>query len=72
MISISFMDILPSAITEIGFLRAVIAFFGGIILLGLLDFIIPHEYIEEHIKKEDCDSRIMKAGIYTAPRPGYT
>lgn len=66
MIYISFIEILPSAIKNVGFLRANIAFFGGIILVMLLDFLIPHEYIEEHVGKKCCDSKIMRAGICTA------
>jgi ZIP family zinc transporter len=66
MIYISFVEILTSAIKNVGFLKANMAFFGGIILIMLLDFFIPHEYIEEHIGKTGCDKKIMKAGIFVA------
>ncbi|MBM3252638.1 MAG: zinc transporter ZupT [Candidatus Omnitrophica bacterium] len=66
MIYISFVEILTSAIKNIGFLKANMAFFGGIILMMLLDFVIPHEYIEEHIERTVCDKKIMRAGIFTA------
>ncbi|MDD5496413.1 MAG: zinc transporter ZupT [Candidatus Omnitrophica bacterium] len=66
MIYISFVEILSSAIREIGFLKANMAFFGGIFLIMLSDFFIPHEYIEEHIEKSGADKRIMRAGIFIA------
>lgn len=66
MIYISFVEILASAIKNVGFLRANMAFFGGIILIMFLDFLIPHEYIEEHIEKKGYDKKIMKAGIFIA------
>jgi len=67
MIYISFIEILPTAIKDIGFFKAHLIFFGGIIFMMLLDFLIPHEYIEEKINNTlPCDKKIMKAGIYTA------
>ncbi|MCX6826619.1 MAG: zinc transporter ZupT [candidate division Zixibacteria bacterium] len=66
MIYISFVDILTPAIKSIGFLNANLAFFGGIILIMAIDFLIPHEYIEEHIKRTGYEKRTMRAGIFIA------
>lgn len=66
MIYISFVEILPASIKDIGFFKAHLAFFGGIVFMMLLDFLIPHEYIEEKINAFPCDKKIMRAGIYTA------
>ena len=66
MIYVSFVELLPSAIKNVGALKANIAFFGGIILVMLIDFFIPHEYIEERIKTETHDKKLMAAGIFTA------
>lgn len=41
MLSISFIDLLPSAIENIGFLKANIWFYGGVLFFGLIVFFIP-------------------------------
>ena len=66
MIYVSFVELLPSSIKNIGALKANVAFFGGIILVMLIDFFIPHEYIEERIKGEAHHKKLMAAGIFTA------
>ncbi|MGC9325458.1 MAG: zinc transporter ZupT [Desulfomonilia bacterium] len=47
MILVSFSELLPQAISTegIGFLNAHLAFFTGMVLYSLIDFVIPHEYI---------------------------
>lgn len=47
MIYISFTELLGTAIEEIGFLSANLAFFGGIAIFALVDILIPHSYEEE-------------------------
>ena len=49
MIYISFVELLPAAIQGIGIISANIAFFAGIAFIGILDFLIPHEYKEERV-----------------------
>lgn len=49
MLYISFAELLVSAINGIGIIRANIAFFAGIVTIGILDFAVPHEYKEETI-----------------------
>lgn len=66
MIYISFVELLSSAIKNIGFLKANLAFFAGIFLVMLVDFLIPHEYLEERIKASGVDEKLMKAGIFIA------
>ena len=66
MIYVSFVELLPSSINNIGALKANIAFFSGIILVMLVDFFIPHEYIAERIKTDTHDKKLMAAGIFTA------
>ena len=63
MIYVSFVELLTTAIRNIGAIKANIAFFGGIILFMLIDFLIPHQYIEERIKAGACDRKLMKTGI---------
>lgn len=66
MIYVSFVELLPSSIHNIGALKANIAFFSGIILVMLVDFFIPHEYIAEKISNKTHDKKLMTAGIFTA------
>jgi len=66
MIYVSFVELLPQSINNIGALKANIAFFGGIALVMLIDFFVPHEYIAERIKTDNCDKKLMTAGIFTA------
>ena len=67
MIQISFMELLYSAVTEIGFLTANIAFFVGIATIAAIEFLIPHEYEEEKLtEKEKKNKKLMKTGILVA------
>jgi ZIP family zinc transporter len=47
MVYISFTELLGTAIDDIGFLKANIAFFIGIAVFALVDILIPHAYEEE-------------------------
>ena len=67
MIYVSFVELLPASIKSIGALNANLAFFGGIIVVMLVDFFVPHEYIAEKIKISDPhNKKLMAAGIFTA------
>ena len=65
MIYVSFVELLPSAIKGIGPIKANLAFFSGIVLFMFIDFLIPHEYIEERIKTDGYDKKLMAAGVFT-------
>lgn len=47
MVYISFTELLGTAITEVGFLKANIAFFAGIAIFAIVDIVVPHSYEEE-------------------------
>jgi ZIP family zinc transporter len=47
MVYISFTELLGTAIDEVGFLKANIAFFVGIVVFAVIDILIPHSYEEE-------------------------
>ncbi len=49
MIYISFTELLTTAIGDVGFTTANIAFFIGILLIAVIDILVPHEYEEEHV-----------------------
>ena len=66
MIYVSFIEMLRAAIVNIGFTMANAAFFGGILSIMFIDFLIPQEYIEERIKLDSQDKKLMAAGIFTA------
>jgi ZIP family zinc transporter len=63
MIYVSFVELLSIAIKNVGAIKANIAFFIGVILFMFLDSLIPHQYIEEHIKAGSSDRRLMKTGV---------
>lgn len=67
MIYVSFVELLTISIRNIGIVKANLAFFAGIILFMLIDFLIPHQYIEERTTKGTCsDSKLMKSGVLIA------
>jgi ZIP family zinc transporter len=47
MVYISFTELLGTAIADVGFLKANIAFFIGIVIFAAIDILIPHSYEEE-------------------------
>ncbi len=66
MIYISFSELLPSAVADAGFLLGNLAFFAGIVFIAVIDFLVPHEYIAEHVKVDRKNERLMRAGIFIA------
>ncbi len=49
MIYIAFTELLGTAIIDVGFITANIAFFIGILLIAVVDILLPHEYKEEQV-----------------------
>jgi ZIP family zinc transporter len=66
MIYVSFAELLATSVQDVGFLYANLSFFGGIIFIMLIDFFVPHEYIEERVKSGKHNKRLMTAGVLTA------
>lgn len=67
MIYVSFAEILSSAIAAIGFMKANIAFFTGMLIIAAIDFLIPHDYIEEFACRSKVkDNKVYLAGLYIA------
>lgn len=48
MILVSFVELLPRGIEELGFLWGLVAFFGGMGVMFLIDALVPHSYKAEH------------------------
>ena len=72
MIYISFVELIPLSIRDVGNERAFFAFFAGIFLIGLIDVIIPeaenpHHFEEiRRIADEGEDPTLMRTGVFTA------
>ena len=64
MIQISFVELFFSAVMDAGFLYANIFFFLGVLTIALMDFLIPHEYKEEHGSEDGRNhQRLMRTGL---------
>jgi len=65
MIYLSFMELLPYSIKNMGFINANIYFFIGVIVMALIDFLLPHHYLEEKIcrRQNIIDRRLLSTGV---------
>ncbi len=72
MMLVSFVELLPGGIEVLGFATANLAFFGGMLVMFLIDALIPHDYMAEHHRTEVGEddtamkSRLLKAGLFVA------
>ena len=68
MILVSFVELLPSGITEIGFLYANMAFFAGMAGMFILDVSLPHDYMAEHnLNAAICKNKnLCRMGFFVA------
>jgi len=72
MILVSFVELLPGGIDALGFGAANLAFFGGMLAMFLIDFMIPHDYMAEHHHDGDeneqaaLQDRLLKTGLFVA------
>ena len=68
MIYLSFVELLPYSIKGIGFLSANIYFFIGVFVMALIDFFLPHHYLEEKIcrRQNIIDRRLLSTGLVVA------
>jgi ZIP family zinc transporter len=65
MIYLSFMELLPISIKEIGFVPSNLFFFLGIVIIALIDFLLPHHYLEERVCRRHpaADSKMVSTGV---------
>ena len=68
MILVSFVELLQGGIEAIGIGPAHLAFFGGMVVIFLIDALIPHDYMAEHHKTQDGarKDRLMRTGLFVA------
>lgn len=45
---------------------AIIAFFGGMLLVGLIDRLMPHEHNQHELEHHHHDTKLMRVGVMTA------
>jgi len=66
MIYLSFIELMPEAEKILGSINANMAFFSGIISVGIIDFIIPHHYQSYCKKKGKLYDKLMMTGFMVA------
>jgi zinc transporter, ZIP family len=65
MIYLSFVELLPYAVSRVGFLHSNSFFFLGIIFMVIIDFLLPHHYLAEKIsgKNKIVNYKMLSSGI---------
>lgn len=67
MVGISFFELFPSGLKELGFLKASIAFIIGFLFMFIIDYLIPHEYIGQKERISDqTDKKLLRTGLFIA------
>jgi ZIP family zinc transporter len=68
MIHVSYVELLQDGIDGIGFVPAHLAFFGGMVVLFLIDALIPHDFMAERhsIGDDPENARLLKTGLFVA------
>jgi len=72
MIYISFMELLPKSIEKVGEASSVVAFFAGIVFIGVIDMLIPQAKNPHHhrelseVENVEGDESLLRTGLFTA------
>ena len=68
MILVSFVELLQGGIEAVGFAPAHLAFFGGMVVMFLIDVLVPHHYLAERYcpENEGQNGRLLKTGLLVA------
>ncbi len=68
MILVSFVELLQGGIAAVGFAPAHLAFFGGMVVMFLIDAFVPHHYIAERhgVALGTPNGRLLKTGLLVA------
>jgi ZIP family zinc transporter len=68
MILVSFVELLPQGIASVGFMPAHLSFFGGMLIMFVIDILIPHDYLEERhrVRAGDQNGELFRAGVFVA------
>jgi ZIP family zinc transporter len=65
MLHVSFVELLPTAMEDLGFAWAHVAFLGGMAAIFLVDMLVPHDYIgqEDHTEEQ---GKLIRTGLLVA------
>lgn len=72
MVYVSFVELLPKALEGAGEISGLVAFFIGILFIGVIDMVIPKEKNPHHLKEMSQgaevrrDRTLLRTGIFTA------
>lgn len=68
MILVSFVELLGQGIHLVGFGPAHLAFFGGLLVMFLIDNAIPHDYLAEHnlTDQHHISKNLLRTGLFVA------
>ena len=66
MIYISLVELLRTAIDDVGFVYANLAFFFGISTMMVIDFLIPHHYLNEKESQSTEHQHLYSTGVLVA------
>ena len=71
MLYVSFVELLPEALQGVGELWGIYAFFAGMLIIGIIDWLIPefenpHNFSQIDKKEKKVDEKLMRVGILTA------
>jgi ZIP family zinc transporter len=72
MIYVSFVELLPRAVTTVGQFTSVAVFFFGILVIAIIDMIIPESRNPHHFKEMpdiltlNVDKTLLRTGLFTA------
>ncbi|MFW9904837.1 MAG: zinc transporter ZupT [Candidatus Thorarchaeota archaeon] len=71
MLGVSIFELLPEAIAGLEILVAGFSFILGMIVVAFLDFLIPHEYMHEHLCDDDNDFLVKENKNFNLMRTGF-
>ncbi|MCX6798562.1 MAG: zinc transporter ZupT [Candidatus Diapherotrites archaeon] len=67
MITVSFVELLPTAIESLGQVAGLAVFFAGAIAAFLIDYFVPHRYIMEKVSgNADFNPKLFRVGLFVA------
>lgn len=67
MVGVSFFELFPAGLEELGFGKASIAFVIGFIVIFIIDYFIPHEYIgQKEYTNEKTNQKLLRTGLFVA------
>jgi ZIP family zinc transporter len=68
MILVSFVELLQEGIDAVGFMPAHLAFFGGMLIMFVIDVRIPHDHLAERhrVRAGGREGRLLRAGLLVA------